>query len=95
MSDQYSLYVPKKLDAKAKFLLWDFDLVASGCLGFAIGIVVNSFLVGVIAAALCIAFYAKVKSGRHPGFGIHWFYWHTPGKMFKRTPSSSRSFFCG
>ena len=26
-------YVPRRLDAPAKFLLWDFDLVASGIAG--------------------------------------------------------------
>lgn len=94
MSEQ-SLYVPKRLDAKAKFLLWDFDLVASGCFGFAIGIVVNSFWVGTISSLLCVWCYARVKAGRHPGYGLHWVYWHTPGRMFKRTPPAARRFFCG
>lgn len=41
-------YVPRRLDAPAKFLLWDFDLVASGIAGLAFGIIVNSLLMGAI-----------------------------------------------
>lgn len=43
-------YVPRRLDAPAKFLLWDFDLVASGIAGLAFGIIVNSLLMGAIAS---------------------------------------------
>lgn len=39
-------YVPRRLDAPPKFLLWDFDLVASGIAGLAFGIIMNSLLVG-------------------------------------------------
>lgn len=47
-------YVPRRLDAPAKFLLWDFDLVASGIAGLAFGIIVNSLLMGAIASYAAI-----------------------------------------
>lgn len=47
-------YVPRRLDAPAKFLLWDFDLVASGIAGLAFGIIVNSLLMGAVASYAAI-----------------------------------------
>ena len=51
-------YVPRRLDAPAKFLLWDFDLVASGIAGLAFGIIVNSLLMGAIASYAAIWAYS-------------------------------------
>ena len=55
-------YVPRRLDAPAKFLLWDFDLVASGIAGLAFGIIVNSLLMGAIASYAAIWAYSRLKS---------------------------------
>lgn len=58
-------YVPRRLDAPAKFLLWDFDLVASGIAGLAFGIIVNSLLMGAIASYAAIWAYSRLKQKRH------------------------------
>lgn len=92
--NQYG-YVPRRLDAPAKFLLWDFDVVASGAAGFGVGIVANSMMMGFFAATLAIWGYSRLKAGRHPAYGLHYLYWHTPFKTFKRTPPSSRRHFAG
>lgn len=88
-------YVPRRLDAPAKFLLWDFDLVAAASAGFGVGIAVNSFYVGLFASCLAAWGYSRLKGSRHPGYGLHYLYWHLPFKTFKRTPSSSRRHFSG
>lgn len=59
-------YVPRRLDAPAKFLLWDFDLVASGIARLAFGIIVNSLLMGAIASYAAIWAYSRLKQKRHP-----------------------------
>ena len=71
-------YVPRRLDAPAKFLLWDFDLVASGIAGLAFGIIVNSLLMGAIASYAAIWAYSRLKQKRHPGYGLHYLYWQFP-----------------
>ena len=83
------------MDAPAKFLLWDFDLVASGIAGLAFGIIVNSLLMGAIASYAAIWAYSRLKQKRHPGYGLHYLYWQFPFRTFKRTPPSSRRFFVG
>ena len=88
-------YVPRRLDAAAKFLLWDFDLVASGIAGLAFGIIVNSLLMGAIASYAAIWAYSRLKQKRHPGYGLHYLYWQFPFRTFKRPPPSSRRFFVG
>ena len=88
-------YVPRRLDAPAKFLLWDFDLVASCITGLAFGIIVNSLLMGAIASYAAIWAYSRLKQKRHPGYGLHYLYWQFPFRTFKRTPPSSRRFFVG
>lgn len=94
-SNQFSHYVPRKLDAKARFLLWDFDTVAAGALGFAVGIIVNSILIGLLAAIWFVWGWSRIKAGRHPGYGLHFLYWHTSTSPFKRTPPSARRRFNG
>lgn len=88
-------FVPRKLDAPAKFLLWDFDQVAAAAAGFGIGIIVNLLLIGALASVVCMWAYVRLKAGRHPRYGLHCLYWHTPFKTFKRTPPSSRRRFIG
>ena len=95
MDNDYFEYVPRKLDAPARFLLWDFDTVAVGAAGFGIGIIVNSILVGSICTIACIWAWTRIKAGRHPRYGFHFLYWHTPIKPFKRTPASSKRHFNG
>lgn len=90
-----TLLVPRRLDAPPKFLLWDFDTVAVGIAGIGIGILVNSFWFGAISGVGFIYCWSKLRSGRHPGYGLHWLYWHLPLKFFKRTPDSCRRFFVG
>ena len=81
-------YVPRRLDPPAKFLLWDFDLVA-------FGIIVNSLLMGAVASYAAIWAYSRLKQKRHLGYGLHYLYWQFPFRTFKRTPPSSRRFFVG
>lgn len=88
-------FVPRKLDAPAKFLLWDFDQVAAAAAGFGIGIIVNSLMIGALASVVCMWAYVRLKAGRHPRYGLHCLYWHTPFKTFKRTPPSNRRRFIG
>lgn len=80
---------------RAKFLLWDFDLVASGIAGLAFGIIVNSLLMGCDCLLCGNLGYSRLKQKRHPGYGLHYLYWQFPFRTFKRTPPSSRRFFVG
>ena len=97
-------YVPRRLDAPAKFLLWDFDLVASGIAGLAFGIIRFYIVVGGVYGFSGIwgdtppyakPAYSRLKQKRHPGYGLHYLYWQFPFRTFKRTPPSSRRFFVG
>lgn len=82
-------FVPRKLDAPAKFLLWDFDQVAAAAAGFRHRNHCQLFNDRALASVVCMWAYVRLKAGRHPRYGLHCLYWHTPFKTFKRTPPSS------
>ncbi len=87
--------IPRRLDAPPRFLLWDFDTVAILFAGLGFGIIANTFLLGGISSVCLVWAWTRMKAGRHPGYGFHLLYWHTPIQPFKRTPISARRNFVG
>ncbi|MCD8338905.1 MAG: type IV conjugative transfer system protein TraL [Burkholderiales bacterium] len=87
--------IPRTLDARPKFLLWDLDTVLVFFAGLGIGIIANSMVLGFVSSVLFGWGWVRLKAGRHPAYGFHLLYWHTPMQPFKRTPASCKRNFIG
>ncbi len=80
--------IPARLDAPAKFLVWDADVGLAFGAGLFTGIVLlDSTIAGALIGAALGFSWSKVKSGRHPAYHWHWLYWHFP-RSLRRTPPS-------
>ena len=84
------LRVPQRLDDPPKFLFWDMDISLIVITAFGIGLFTHQLIV-LTSIGLFIAYrYTKFKSGKHPYFMIHSFFWFLPIKRkSKRIPDSS------
>ncbi len=95
-AEEYKHYVPQTLDDPPKLLFWDMDvaMVFIVMLGFAI--MVGQMVIGTIAGLILAAMFARAKSGRSRGYGLHLLYWYSPvGLSFKRVPASNKRNFVG
>lgn len=95
MEDSRNFQIPRLLDEPPKFLFWDFDVALLFIVGLGLGIVMGLVLLGIALGLACAYGWSKVKRGRHPGYGLHCVYWHTPVRFFRRTPPSARRHFVG
>lgn len=82
---------PSKLDAPAKFFVWDADIGVVFGFGLFTGIIVlDSVPLGVILGFVGGLAWSKAKSGRHPAFHLHLIYWNTPWRLRCTPPSYLR-----
>ena len=93
--DDIKYQIPRRLDEVPKFLFWDVDIAIVAIIGAYIGIWVGHFAYGLGFGIVMATIYSRTKSGHHPGFALHFMYWHLPSdNFFKRTPPSHiREFF--
>lgn len=87
--------IPRELDTEAKFLLWDFDIVACFTVGVAIGIVIGHFWTGTLMGFIFAKGWSRLRTGQAKGFALHTLYWTLPCNPFKRMPASHRRDFIG
>lgn len=87
--------IPRELDTKPKFFLWDFDVAALFMAGFSLGIFVGSLTLGILSGLALARLWAKLSQGQARGFGIHTLYWHLPGRPFACLPPSHQREFLG
>jgi conjugal transfer pilus assembly protein TraL len=74
-------YIPRRLDDQWKIGFWDIDVAAPVLFMFFAGYLAGNKL----AFASCIAtglglarWISRIKADKHPGFALHWLYWHLP-----------------
>ncbi len=80
--------IPSRLDAPAKFLIFDADVGLAFGFGFLTGIVVlDNMPIGVLLGAGLGWGWSRIKSGKHPAFQWHLLYWYVPWSL-RRTPPS-------
>jgi conjugal transfer pilus assembly protein TraL len=90
-----NLLIPRLLDEPPKFLFWDYDVFLVAALGMFTGLAIGFFFIGTGLGLVGAYLWTKTKAGRHPGYGLHCIYWHTPLSFFRRTPPSARRHFVG
>lgn len=89
--DDLQYYIPRRLDDVLKLLWWEFDVAAFTLVGLMAGIWVGGLWTFVLLGLGVLASwgFGYMKSGKHPGFTIHVYYWFLPSeRTFKRTPPS-------
>jgi len=91
--EDLSHYIPRRLDAPAKFLFWDIDVAGVAVSGMMLGVATDFRVLGLLCGITLAFFYNKMKAGRHPGMAAHLMYWFTgmpvPGSL---PPSHLREF---
>lgn len=93
--DHRNLLIPSLLDERPKVLFWDYDVFLLVALGMVAGLAIGFLFFGTGFGILGAYLWTKTKAGRHPGYGLHCIYWHTPLALFRRTPPSARRHFVG
>ncbi|RMF24964.1 MAG: type IV conjugative transfer system protein TraL [Deltaproteobacteria bacterium] len=88
-AESLALRMPRHLDDPDKFLWWEMDQAGLAVSVFAVFMILNMLVVGVVLGALVAWIYGRLKAGRARGFMIHVAYWYLPFQMkLRRTPPS-------
>ena len=92
---EQNLYIPRRLNDPPKLFVFEADaaLLFLSCMFF--GIMSKQLSIGIVAGAVLSYYYSKSKSGKHPAFMLHIFYWILPIKVLMRCPPSSIREFLG
>lgn len=89
MYDQSQLKVPQKLDDPPKFFFWDQDVFLIATVFFGIGLFAKQIIVMSALGIFVTYSYSKLKSGKHPRFLLHMYYWFLPtDRKAKRIPQA-------
>ncbi|MBT0671585.1 type IV conjugative transfer system protein TraL [Novosphingobium profundi] len=86
--DEYR--IPKHLDDPELIGFWTLDEFIVMVTPFAIGIVTQHIVIGLLVAVASWFGYRKVRAGRSMNWVLHLAYWHLPGGFFglKAAPPS-------
>ena len=96
IDDEFKHFVPQTLDDPPRLLFWDMDVAMVFVVVLGFSIMVGQMILGAILGVVLAAWFARSKSGRNRGYGLHLLYWYLPvGLSFKRVPPSSKRSFLG
>lgn len=91
MDDSLQFYIPRRLDDQMKLLWWDFDVAVFTIIGLMAGIWVGGLFTFIFLGLGILASwgFGRIKSGKHPGYTFHLYYWFLPSSdTFRRAPPS-------
>lgn len=94
MSGYSQYYIPKRLDDPERIGFWTMDEALSLVGPFAIGIMFQATVAGLVGAALCYFALKKVKGSDQPNAAMYAVYWHLPSRLLQlrfTLPSSTRT----
>ena len=95
MDDEY--WIPRNLDAKPLFFLWEADSAMLVIFFLIIGGILNMFFLGVVLAIIFGHAYASLKEEGGRGLIMKILFWHTASEFWlsKRFPSHIREYIGG
>lgn len=69
---------PTSLDLPRKAFMWDFDVFIIAVTGIIVGLVTRQVFIFLPLFLFFAIRWGKFKSGKHPWFFIHAFFWYLP-----------------
>lgn len=75
-------YIPKKIDAPEKILLWTLDEVLSFIIPFFLGVALNQSTSGILIGVGSFIFWKMFKGSSSPAVLMGVLYWYLPSFIF-------------